>query len=136
MQHGTLLLCSLLAAASQFHVLIGLKMQLTSWCNGNEIWRNAIWMGTQTLIDWPYCPFVVTVCAVQFDHCNLAPYLSHWFKKGFDLVSFLSWVTKRLLCMNQNDSFNVPNIILGYLEYQVLEFLNIILRKHIANLIT
>ncbi len=34
-QRGALLLCSLLADNSQFSVLIGQKMQLTGWDNGN-----------------------------------------------------------------------------------------------------
>ena len=34
-QHGALLLSSLLAANSQFSVLICQKMQLTGWDNGN-----------------------------------------------------------------------------------------------------
>ena len=37
MQHGALLLCSLLAATRQFIVLIGQKMQLTCCRDGNEM---------------------------------------------------------------------------------------------------
>ena len=55
MQYGALLLCSLLATTSQFSVLIGHKMHLTGWYNGNEM-RNALCVDTQTSIEWPYCP--------------------------------------------------------------------------------
>ena len=65
MQHGALSLRSLLAATSQFGVLIGQKMQLTGWHNGNEM-RNAICLDTQTSIEWPcyhspYCDGIINL---------------------------------------------------------------------------
>ena len=50
-------LCSLLAATSQFSILIGQKMQLTGCRNGNEV-RNATCVNTQISIEWPYCSFL------------------------------------------------------------------------------
>ena len=52
--------CSLLAATSQFSVLIGQKMQLTDWHNGHEM-RNAICVDRQIIsIEWPlYCLFLI-----------------------------------------------------------------------------
>ena len=47
-------LCSLLAATSQFSILIGQKMQLTGYHNGNEM-RDATCVDTQISIEWPYC---------------------------------------------------------------------------------
>ena len=47
-------LCSLLAATSQFSILIGQKMQLTGCHNDNEM-RNAISVDTNISIEWPYC---------------------------------------------------------------------------------
>ena len=52
MQQGALALCSFLAAASQFSILIGQKMQLTGWQNGKEM-RIAICVETQTSISGP-----------------------------------------------------------------------------------
>ena len=51
-----LITMQLLAANSQFSVLIGQKMQLTGWHSGNEM-RNVICVDTQASIEWPYCPF-------------------------------------------------------------------------------
>ncbi len=51
MQRGALLLCSLLAANSQFSVLIRQKMQLTGWDNGNYM-RNATQPRTQGIRSW------------------------------------------------------------------------------------
>ena len=51
-------LCSLLAATSQFSILIGQNMQLTSCHNGNEM-RNATCADTQISIEWPYCSFPI-----------------------------------------------------------------------------
>ena len=51
-------LCSLLAATSQFSILIGQDMQLTGCHNGNEM-RNATCVDTQILIECPYCSFPV-----------------------------------------------------------------------------
>ena len=48
MQHGALSLCSLLAATSQFSVLIDQRMQLAGCHNGNER-RNAIWPTVHSL---------------------------------------------------------------------------------------
>ena len=53
LQHEVLLLCSLLAAISQFGVLIGQKMQLTGWHNSNEM-RNAICGDTHNSVEWLY----------------------------------------------------------------------------------
>ena len=53
-QHGALSLCSLLAVNSQFSILIGQKMLLTGWHNGNEM-HNTICTDTQTSIEWLYC---------------------------------------------------------------------------------
>ena len=50
-------LCSLLAANSQFSILIGQKMQLTGCHNGNEM-RNATCVDTKISIEWPYCSFL------------------------------------------------------------------------------
>ena len=50
-------LCSLLAATSQFSILIGQKMQLTGCRNDNEM-RNAICVDTKISIEWPYCSFL------------------------------------------------------------------------------
>ena len=50
-------LCSLLAATSQFSILIGQKMQLTGCHNDNEM-RNAICVDTKISIEWPYCSFL------------------------------------------------------------------------------
>ena len=58
MQHGTLSLCSLLAATSQVSILIGQKMQLTGWHNDNEM-HNTMCMDTQTSIEWLYCLFPI-----------------------------------------------------------------------------
>ena len=51
-------LCSLVAATSQFSILIGQRMQLTGCHNGNEI-RNVTCVDTQISIEWPYvyCSF-------------------------------------------------------------------------------
>ena len=57
-QHGALLLFSLQAATSHFSILIGQKMQLTGWHNGNEM-CNVICMDTQTSIEWLYCLFSI-----------------------------------------------------------------------------
>ena len=51
-------LCSLLAATSQFSILIGQNMQLTGCHNGNEM-RNATCTDTQISIEWPYCSFPI-----------------------------------------------------------------------------
>ena len=51
-------LCSLLAATSQFSILIGQNMQLTGCHNGNEM-RNATCADTQISIEWPYCSFPI-----------------------------------------------------------------------------
>ena len=45
-------LCSLLAATSQFNILIGQNMQLAGCHNGNEM-RNATCVDTQISIEWP-----------------------------------------------------------------------------------
>ena len=50
-------LCSLLAATSQFSILIGQNMQLTGCHNGNEM-RNATCADTQISIERPYCSFL------------------------------------------------------------------------------
>ena len=55
-------LCSLLAATSQFSILIGQNMQLTGCHNGNEM-RNAKCADTQISIEWPYC---------SFSYCDMA----------------------------------------------------------------
>ena len=47
-------LCSLLAATSQFSILIGQNMQLTGCHNGNET-RNVTCVDTQISIEWLYC---------------------------------------------------------------------------------
>ena len=46
-------LCSLLAAISQFSVLINQKMRLTGWRNSYDM-RNTTSADTQTSIEWPY----------------------------------------------------------------------------------
>ena len=51
-------LCSLLAATSQFSILIRQNMQLTGCHNGNEM-RNATCADTQISIEWPYCSFPI-----------------------------------------------------------------------------
>ena len=51
-------LCSLLAATSQFSILVGQNMQLTGCHNGDEM-RNATCADTQTSIEWPYCSFPI-----------------------------------------------------------------------------
>ena len=48
----------LLAATSQFSVLIGQKMQLTGWHNGYHM-CNALCVNTQNSIEFPYCPFPI-----------------------------------------------------------------------------
>ena len=53
-------LCSLLAATSQFSILIGQNLQLTGCRNGNEM-RNATCADTQISIEWPYCSFLYCV---------------------------------------------------------------------------
>ena len=50
-------LCSLLAATSQFSILIGQNMQLTGYHNGNEM-CDATCADTQISIEWPYCSFL------------------------------------------------------------------------------
>ena len=50
-------LCSLLAATSQFSILIGQNMQLTGCHNRNEM-RHATCAGTQISIECPYCSFL------------------------------------------------------------------------------
>ena len=60
-------LCSLLAATSQFSILIGQKMQLTGCHNGNEM-RNTTCVDTKISIEWPYCSFLYCV-----DSLNLKP---------------------------------------------------------------
>ena len=69
MQHGALSLCSLLAATSQFSAFIGHKMQLTCWHNGTEV-RNVICVDTQTSIECPHCPLLITVAwrSTQMEH--------------------------------------------------------------------
>ena len=49
--------CSLLAATSQFSILIGQKMQLTGCHNDNEM-RNATCVDAKISIEWPYCSFL------------------------------------------------------------------------------
>ena len=51
-------LCSLLAATSQFSILIGQNIQLTGCHNGNDM-RNATCADTQSSIEWPYCSFPI-----------------------------------------------------------------------------
>ena len=51
-------LCSLLAATSQFSILIGQNMQLTGCHNGNEM-RNATSADAQISIEWPDCLFPI-----------------------------------------------------------------------------
>ena len=66
-------LCSLLAANSQFSILIGQKMQLTGCHNGNEM-RNATCVDTKISIEWPYCSFLYcgnVVFCVYADLCSL-----------------------------------------------------------------
>ena len=50
-------LCSLLAATSQFSVLISQIMQLTDWLNANNM-RNVTCADTQTSNKWRYCSFL------------------------------------------------------------------------------
>ena len=59
-------LCSLLAANSQFSILIGQKMQLTGCHNGNEM-RNATCVDTKISIEWLYCSFLY--CVPQVARC-------------------------------------------------------------------
>ena len=59
-QHGALLLCGLLAAISQLSVLlIGQKMQLSGWYNGNEcvmryVWTHKLQLSAHT-VHFLYC---------------------------------------------------------------------------------
>ena len=53
-------LCSLLAATSQFSILIGQNMQFTGCHNGNKM-RNATCADTQISIEWHYCSFLYCV---------------------------------------------------------------------------
>ena len=48
-------LCSLLAATSQFSVLIGQRNQLINWDNGNDM-RNATCADIHNAFEWHYCP--------------------------------------------------------------------------------
>ena len=66
MQCGVRCLCSLLAATSQFSILIGQKMQLTGCHNDNEM-RNAICVDTKISIEWPYCSFLY--CGYSYAIC-------------------------------------------------------------------
>ena len=70
-------LCSLLAAASQFSILIGQNMQLTGCHNGNEM-RNTTYADTQISFEWPYCSFPILWfgCLVLFN--DFFPYLNHF----------------------------------------------------------
>ena len=63
-------LCSLLAATSQFTILIGHNMQLTGCHNGNEM-RNATCADTQFSIEWPYTVHSYTVVLPGFFYGNL-----------------------------------------------------------------
>ena len=72
-------LCSLLAANSQFSILIGQKMQLTGCHNGNEM-RNATCVDTKISIEWPYCSFLycdnILITIALYLH-NLFSVLAH-----------------------------------------------------------
>ena len=75
-------LCSLLAATSQFSILIGQKMQLTGCHNDNEM-RNAICVDTKISIEWPYCSFL---------YCDLGPdtYGITFLASEFAFVSYVA----------------------------------------------
>ena len=60
-------LCSLLAATSQYSILIGQNMQLTGCHNGNEM-RNAACADTEISIEWPYCSFLYCACVMSYVH--------------------------------------------------------------------
>ena len=80
-------LCSLLAATSQFSILIGQNMQLTGCHNGNEM-RNATCADTQISIEWPYCSLLYC------DNAPLRPILNltklHTFNEYYTKVLVLS----------------------------------------------
>ena len=62
-------LCSLLAATSQFSILIGQNMQLTGCHNGNEL-RNAICVDSKISIEWPHCSFLYCGRIFEFECLN------------------------------------------------------------------
>ena len=89
-------LCSLLAATSQFSILIGHNMQLTCCHNGIEM-RNATCADTQISIEWPYCSFL---------YCALTDFTmaSFYRKEVFTFVDAMSWVLS-LKISSLEDSF-------------------------------
>ena len=57
-------LCSLLAATSQFSILIGQKMQLTGCHNDNEM-GSAVCVDTKISIEWPYYSFLYCASIIR-----------------------------------------------------------------------
>ena len=72
-------LCSLLAATSQFSLLIGPNMQLTGCHNGNEM-RNATCVETQISNELPYCSFPILCSYHILDIWPVLPYLADIFR--------------------------------------------------------
>ena len=85
-QHVPLCLCSLLAATSQFSVIIDQKMQLTDWENANSM-RNATCVDTQTLDEWPYCSFLHCANWIKTLQYSLASPRVRWLSCSSSLIA-------------------------------------------------